>query len=267
MIASVLFGLSALLALVPWSLVVWRRSDVRPEALFWLTFAVAVVGPLAWVVSSSGLSWRTGLSAALWITVVATLVTFGVIAAITRDAWRLAPLFGPYMIAVAAIAVFWQHAPERVLAWAQVSAWLEMHIIVSVLTYALVTIAAVAALAATIQEAALKAKRPNTLTRRLPSVADCERLLLGILLAGEAVLALGLASGMAAHYRDSGTVLGFDHKTVLSVAAFVVIGCVLLAHYQSGLRGRRAARFVLLAYLLITFGYPGVKFVTDVIMA
>ncbi len=267
MIASLLFGLSALLALVPWSVLAWRRPEPQRDTLFWLTLAVAIAGPLAWVVSSSGVSWRTGLSAALWVTVVATLVTFGIIAMLVRDAWRLAPLLGPYMVAFGALALFWQQAPERVLAWAEVSAWLEIHIIVSILTYALVTIAAVAALAATMQEAALKAKRPGRLTRRLPSVADCERLLLGVLLAGEAVLALGVASGMAAHYRHSGTLLGLDHKTVLSLAAFVVIGCVLMAHYQSGLRGRRAARFVLLAYLLITLGYPGVKFVTDVIMA
>jgi ABC-type uncharacterized transport system permease subunit len=42
---------------------------------------------------------------------------------------------------------------------------------------------------------------------------------------------------------------------------------LLVAHYRSGMRGRRAARVVLLAYLLLTLGYPGVKFVTDVLMA
>ena len=31
--------------------------------------------------------------------------------------------------------------------------------------------------------------------------------------------------------------------------------------------GRRAARYVLVAYLLLTLGYPGVKFVTDVLLA
>ena len=36
---------------------------------------------------------------------------------------------------------------------------------------------------------------------------------------------------------------------------------------RRGVRGRRAARVVLLAYLLMTLGYPGVKFVTDVLMA
>jgi ABC-type uncharacterized transport system permease subunit len=38
-------------------------------------------------------------------------------------------------------------------------------------------------------------------------------------------------------------------------------------HYRSGLRGRRAARVVLVAYLLLTLAYPGVKFVTDVLLS
>ncbi len=37
--------------------------------------------------------------------------------------------------------------------------------------------------------------------------------------------------------------------------------------WQTGIRGRRAARWALLAYLLLTLAYPGVKFVTDVLMA
>ena len=61
--------------------------------------------------------------------------------------------------------------------------------------------------------------------------------------------------------------LAFDHKTVLSLLAFAVIGLLLFVHYRIGLRGRRAARLVLLAYLLLTLAYPGVKFVADVLIA
>jgi ABC-type uncharacterized transport system permease subunit len=45
-----------------------------------------------------------------------------------------------------------------------------------------------------------------------------------------------------------------------------VIGILLLARYRNGIRGRRAARLALLAYLLLTLAYPGVKFVTDVLI-
>ena len=68
-------------------------------------------------------------------------------------------------------------------------------------------------------------------------------------------------------YAESGALLTFDHKTVLTVSAFVVIGALLIAHFRTGMRGRAAARLVLVAYLLLTLGYPGVKFVTDVLLA
>ena len=51
------------------------------------------------------------------------------------------------------------------------------------------------------------------------------------------------------------------------LGGFVLIAGLLFAHYRTGLRGRRAARLVLIAYLLVTLGYPGVKFVRDVLLA
>jgi ABC-type uncharacterized transport system permease subunit len=71
---------------------------------------------------------------------------------------------------------------------------------------------------------------------------------------------------MAIQYFSRGVVLTFDHKTVLTIVAFVVIGLLLAAHYRTGLRGRRAARIALVGYLLVTLGYPGVKFVTEVLL-
>jgi ABC-type uncharacterized transport system permease subunit len=80
------------------------------------------------------------------------------------------------------------------------------------------------------------------------------------------VLALALATGFAAEYFIGQEPRGLGHKTVFSALAFLVIGGLLLAHARTGLRGRRAARVVLLAYLLLTLAYPGVRFVLDVLL-
>lgn len=262
---DILFNLSALLALVPACVVAWRRQPA-PDVLFWLALAVGVAGPLAWVIVQDAGAWRPGFSATLWVTVVASLGVFGLAAARVPQAWRLLALVAPYLLVVGGLAAIWQHAPRTALTTAAATAWVHAHILVSVATYALVTVAAVAALAAFVQERALKRKRPTTLSRRLPAVADCEALSVRLLVLGEVILAFGLMTGMAMQYADSGVLLTFDHKTVLSIAAFAVIGILLVAHYRSGVRGRVAARFVLVAYLLLTLGYPGVKFVTDVLM-
>ena len=266
MTESVLFSLSALLALVPASLVGWRREGVS-DILFWTTLAVAVAGPAAWTVAMTAGAWRTDLSTALWVTVAASMVIFAGLAVVSGATRRLMPLVAPYMLCLGALAMVWQWMPEKNLAEGGPTGWIAVHIVVSVATYGLVTIAAVAALAAFLRERALKYKQPTALSRLLPSVADCEALLVRLLIAGEAVLAAGLVTGMALQYGETGALLALDHKTVLTITAFAVIGVLLVAHFRSGVRGRRAARFVLLAYLLLTLGYPGVKFVTDVLMA
>lgn len=262
-----LFGLSALIALLPVTLSTALRHEPARDGLFWLLLAVAFTGPAAWVLAQTEAGWRTGLSTTLWVTIAASLVVFAGVAGLTRHAWRLTPLIGPYMMALAVLALVWSQAPTQPLATGEVAGWVLLHIAVSVATYGLVTIAAVAALAAFLQDRALRNKKPTRLTRLLPSVFDCERLVVRLLLVGEGVLGLGLVTGMAVQYGGTGDLLTLDHKTILTVGAFGVIGALLLAHYLSGVRGRLAARLVLVAYLLLTLGYPGVKFVSDVLLA
>lgn len=267
MAVSSLFSLSALAALVPASLFALRPGASR-GAVYWALLGVAIAGPVAWAVAQTAGEWRTGFSVALWVTVAATMALFAMLAAFDRQAWRLTPLLLPYLFLLGIVAMVWQQAPARPLAGGGAQeAWLGVHIAVSVLTYALVTVAATAGFAGVLQERALKTRRPTALTRLLPSLADGERLQFRLLAASCVVLGLGLASGMATLYLETGALFAFDHKSLLSVAAFVVIAGLLLAHAKTGVRGRRAARLLLLAYLLITLAYPGVKFVTDVLLA
>lgn len=263
---SLFFNLSALLALVPASLAPLRSGPAR-DGLFWSVLLLAVAGPAIWAAVQVAEAWRTGLSVTLWVTIAVSMAIFAGLAAIDRHAWRLTPLLLPYLIALGLLATIWSNVPGHRLEGTAPSAWIDIHIVVSVVTYALLTIAAVAALAAFLQERALKNKRPSELTRMLPAVAESERLLAHLLIASEIVLGLGLVSGMATSWFEQGRLVPFDHKTMLSILSFGVIGALLVARWRTGVRGRMAARLVLLAWLLLTLAYPGVKFVTDVLMA
>lgn len=271
MMEDFLFSLSAFAALLPSAFVSLRRRDAGRgedgrDGTYWLTLAVAVAGPLVWVIVKMSGSWQTGLSTTLWVTVAASMIIFALLSVLNDKAWLLTPLLIPYMAVLAAFAIIWQQVPVTHPLVDNPGVWLEAHILISVATYALVTIAAVAALAAFLQERALKTKRPTSLTRMLPSVAESESLLVRLLIIGEIVLALGLATGMASQYQETGNFIIWDHKAILSLTTFVVIAVLLGAHFISGVRGRRVTRMVLLAYLLLTLGYPGVKFVTDVLI-
>ena len=265
MAMNMALSLGALAALVPAALVRWRRKDGR-DALFYALLVLGVAGPAVAVLAQSDGAWRTGFAMSLWVSVAVTMALFLLLAAVTRQAWRLTPLLVPLLLLLGVLATLWQNAPERKVAGAIPPAWLDAHILFAVVTYGLLTIAAVAGVAVFLQERALKAKQPTGLTRRLPAMAESESLEVGLLGAAEAVLALGLLSGMAAEHFLNGRILPLDHKTVFSIAAFLVIGALLVTRRVHGIRGRRAARLALLAYLLLTLAYPGVKFVTDVLL-
>ncbi len=262
---ATLYTLSALLSLVPAAIAAYRRDPAR-DAIFWLATAVAVAGPATLSAVLLSGAWRTGLSSTLWVTVAASLAFYAVLAASTREAWRLAPLLLPYTILLSLIAAVWSQAPERPMSTQAPIAWIEAHIALSVLTYGILTLAAVAGVAVFLQERAMKNKRPTRLTATLPSVVAAEIMQVRLLVAAEIVLGFGLATGMASQYLESGTLLVLSHKTLLSVVAFLLIGVLLIVHFRTGMRGRRAARYVLIAYLMVTLGYPGVKFVTDVLI-
>lgn len=262
---ATLYAFSALVALLPATLFSLRRDRTR-GAMFWLLLGVAIAGPSAWVWAQYAQGWRTGLAPTLWTAVAASLAVFAVAALAWREAWRLAPLLMPYLVLLALAALVWQSAPERPLVGAAPAAWIRLHIVSSVLTYALLTVCAIAGLATFLQERALKSKRQGALARLLPPLSEAEVMELRLLVVSAAVLGLGVVTGMATQFFEAGALLILDHKTLLSLATFAVILALLGLRRRTGLRGRRAARLVLLAYLLLTLAYPGVKFVTDVLL-
>ncbi|MBF0356719.1 MAG: cytochrome c biogenesis protein CcsA [Alphaproteobacteria bacterium] len=259
-------SLAALASLLPALLLGWVRTP-KCDGAFWASLALAVCGPTLLSGFHVATVWHTGLAAALWASLSATLILFLGLNLVSRQAWRLMPLLMPYLLLMALFATFWSQAPERPMVGTAPSGWIILHILVSVATYALATLASVAALAAFLQERSLKTKRPTRLTRSLPAMSESEALIFQLLMGAEMVLGIGVLSGIALNVLEKGLWLSIDHKSLLSLLAFAVIGALLIAHHSIGMRGRLAARLVLLAYLLLTLAYPGVKFVTDVLIS
>ncbi|MGE4220025.1 MAG: inner membrane protein YpjD [Alphaproteobacteria bacterium] len=272
---AVAIGIVALASLVPATLAALRAGRAQEPASagrgrvapgYWAMVAVAAAGSVAAAAFYLGSAWRTGLAPALWTTIAASLVLFLGFAAAGSRLRRLDVLLFPYLTLLAAIAAIWGSAVGGMLSDAAPPTWIAVHVAAAVLTYSLLTLAAIAGVAVLIQERALKAKRRSMLGGYLPSLADSELLQVRLLGAAEAVLLVGLLSGMATNYMEVGRILPLDHKVLFSLGGFVVIGGLLIAHYRTGIRGRRAARFVLGGYLLLTLAFPGVKFVTDVLL-
>lgn len=273
---SLVFGLSALASLLPatiYALSPRAAGDepARAPRLFWLLGAVAFCGSVAWTAAQFALGWRTGFAPSLWLVIVVTLALYGGLAALSAAARRLAaPLF-IYLSLMALPAILWSGAPERPLV-GPLGAWMSLHILAAILAYALATLAAVAGVGVLLREGALKRKAlPGasplmSLGARMPAVADGEQLQSRLLTATATLLAIGLMSGMAAQYVETGALLPLTHKVVLAFIAFAVVTALLALQSRMGMGGRRLARIALGAYLALAFAYPGVKFVTDVLI-
>lgn len=262
---SLALNLSALVALVPVSLLAFRPEWGHGVRL-WLALAAALVGAVGWSVARLAGHWDPGLGVALWVSVAATALVFAAVVLVRPWAGRLICLLGPYLLAMAVFATL-SDVPEPAGAVGRLpETWVVVHIAVSLSTYALATLAAVAGLAVVLKERALKAKREGSWRAALPSVVDADALQFQLLMVALVVLGCGIASGMVLELRETGRLLVLDHKTLLSLISFVVVAVILALHARSGLRGRKAARIVLVVYLLLTLAYPGVKAVHELLL-
>ena len=261
-----LLQVTALLTLIPPSLLYFRR-EVKKDAIFWSVLVTALCGVFLWVYVKQSSGWHTGLSVALWQTILACLIIYFIMCNITDEAWKLNSILFPYLLLIGLLAVIWDRIPAEPFTGNIHIAWIGTHILISVGTYGLLTIAALAALAAMLQGRALKTKKRTKFARQLPSVNASERILVNSLMVCVIVLAIGIITGIASQYISTGNFLAFDHKTVLAFIVFLIVILIIFIHFNTGIRGRIATRFVLSAYLLLSLCYPGVKFVKDFLLS
>ena len=258
-------SITALTSLLPLTFYVFRSPTGR-SFLFWCLLAVAIFGSGALTIVMFSKGWQTGFAPALWITITATLVIYVPIAVFCREGYKLASGLLPYLIVLGILALIWQDQLERQVLANTSTVWILLHIIFSLTTYALLTLAAIAGFSAFVQERSLKTKKYSLLNIAFPTLASSENLESRLLEFSTIVLSVGLLTGMTLHFLQTGSFFELSHKTLLSVGTFAIILTLLIARKVSGLRGQKAARWALLAYLTLTLAYPGVKFVTDILL-
>ncbi|MEK9596092.1 MAG: cytochrome c biogenesis protein CcsA [Rhodospirillaceae bacterium] len=264
MSSMMILSLGVLVCLLPAGILP-HLGSFRRDVRYWVSLLLAFAAVLGWTIVQMRTGWQYGLAPALWVSITASLGLFLVLAVTISGAWRLSVLLLPYMLLLSLLAVLAGKSQVNSEPGTAIALWTWAHIGMSVITYALVTLTAIAGLAVLLRSAALKRKTADQFTSLLPAIAEAEWLEIRLLLASWAVLTAGMASGVAVQLTQGAPLLALDHKTVFTFAAFVVIGGLLVFHLRSGVRGRQLARLGLLAYLLLTFAYPGVKFVTEIL--
>ncbi|NYT59033.1 cytochrome c biogenesis protein CcsA [Alcaligenaceae bacterium] len=152
--------------------------------------------------------------------------------------------------------------------------WLRVHLIIALIAYGLITVAALQAMLMTALDRQLHrpvqaAANRSTIDRALHSMPPLlvqEVLLFRLIWIGFSVLTLTVITGMLVSQRLTGQLLPMDHKTVFTLLSWLTFGGLLLGRYTRGWRGRIALRWTLVGFAFILLSYTGSRFVLDVIL-
>ncbi len=162
------------------------------------------------------------------------------------------------LAALAALTTKFGSSPATLIALA----WqVRAHILVSLLSYGLLTVGAIVAIYALAQERRLRAGRFSSINHLFAPLETTEKLLFSIAAAGFAGLTLAILSGLT--FVDNLFAQHLVHKTVFSLLALFVFGALLAGRFFAGWRGARAIKLYLGGFALLCIAYFGTRIVLE----
>jgi len=241
----------------------WGRARTAMQRLLVPALLVGLLGVVlhGWLLATS-ISAESGLSlgAANVASVTAWLIALLALVATVRGQLRGLSAF---LLPVAAIgAAVTGLGPQRFTSTVR---WeLDAHILLSVTAYSLFSIAAALAVLMALQQRRLRAGPPLGWVTMLPPVEAMERALFATIAVGFSLLSLALFSGLV--FLDDWLAQHLVHKTVLSLAAWIVFAVLLIGRWRFGWRGSRAVYLTLGGFGVLALAYFGSKLVLEAIL-
>lgn len=155
-------------------------------------------------------------------------------------------------------------APDTAPLLSHLSGGMILHISSSILAYAVLTLAAIQAAVLALQDHQLKHRHTRGIIQILPPLQLMESMLFELLWIGVALLTIAIVSG--AVFIDDIFAQSLVHKTVLTIAAWLLFSTLLWGHYQLGWRSKTAVRFTLTGFALLMLAFFGSKMVLELIL-
>ncbi len=144
---------------------------------------------------------------------------------------------------------------------------LQVHILLSLLAYSLLAIAACQAVLLSIQNNILKKKQTSStgnFLRTLPPLESMEILLFQSISFGFILLSFALFSGFV--FLENIFAQHLVHKTVLSILAWFIFAFLLWGRYKYGWRGKKVIKLSLGGFIFLMLSYFGSKFVSELVL-
>ena len=160
-----------------------------------------------------------------------------------------ASVTGTQAVATAGEALTWQ---------------IQAHILISLFAYGLLTVGAIVAVYALVQDRRLHAGQLSTINHLFAPLETTERLLYGIAAAGFSALFLAVLSGFT--FVDDLFAQHLVHKTFLSILALLLFGILLAGRQFAGWRGRRAVFLYLWGFAMLCLAYFGSRYILEQVL-
>ncbi len=172
---------------------------------------------------------------------------------------------GIIVLPIAAVSITLnQFVPTEAVIAVSAQSYLQIHILVSLLAYSVLSLAAFQAILLAIQDHHLHSHHPGGLIRALPPLRVMEQLLFQLIGLGFVLLSLALLSGF--FFLEDIFAQHQVHKTTLSITAWLVFAVLLLGRWRYGWRGRTATRWMLMGFVVLMLAYFGSKLVLELVL-
>lgn len=168
------------------------------------------------------------------------------------------------LLPVAAIAVLLVvFVPQADVPVSTKDSALDAHILISLIAYALLTLAAIQGLLLFRIHQSLHNHTPD-MVRKLPPMEPVEELMFRFITVGFILLTLALATGFL--FLDNIFAQHLVHKTVLSVISWLLFAVLLAGRHIAGWRGKTAVKWTMAGFVVIGLAYFGTKIVLEWIL-
>lgn len=255
---AVIFYLGAWALLLHFAL---RRENLKPSRVL----LIIAIGALAHSISVfSAIKTPTGYSFGFFS--VASLIFFAInvivaTSSIRKPLHNLFLLLLPLSILAILLSILFDASTK---AETNLSTGIVIHILFSVLAYAIFTIASFHALLLAYQNHKLKNKHPRGVMGLLPPLQTMETLLFELVWAGEILLSLALITGSL--FLEDMFAQHLAHKVVLSILAWLIYAILLFGRHVLAWGGTAAIKWAIGGFAVLATAYFGSKFVLEFVL-
>ena len=141
-----------------------------------------------------------------------------------------------------------------------------VHVSAALLAYGLFGIITLLAILMLVLNHALHQRKMSPMVSFLPPLLSIEKLMFQGIKGGFVLLTVAVISGTFFAEAVFGEPAQLTHKTIFGVISWVIYAVILFKHHTQAWRGKKAAWWVIVAFVALMLAYIGSKFVLEILL-